>query len=47
MIIGALLTYFAVEAVFAYLAMVALCGMVVIATLGSETRGKALDEISN
>ncbi|MGY6119544.1 MFS transporter [Paraburkholderia strydomiana] len=46
LVIGALLTYFHVEAVFGYLAAVAVVGAVIFALFGIETRGKTLDEIS-
>jgi MFS transporter, putative metabolite:H+ symporter len=46
MIIGALLTYLNVEAVFGYFALVSLLGSIVIGAFGLETGGRTLDEIS-
>lgn len=46
MIIGALLTYMSVEAVFGYFAFVSLAGAIVIAAFAMETRGRTLDEIA-
>ncbi|GJH33703.1 MFS transporter [Paraburkholderia hospita] len=46
MIIGALLTYLNVEAVFGYFAFVSLAGAIVIGTFAMETRGRTLDEIA-
>lgn len=45
-IIGALLTYYSIQAAFIYLAIAAVTGMTVIALFGPETRGKELDQIS-
>lgn len=45
-IIGALLTYLNVEAVFGYFAFVSLLGSIVIAAFALETGGRPLDEIS-
>ncbi|MBN3756290.1 MFS transporter [Paraburkholderia sp. Tr-20389] len=46
MIIGALLTYLNVEAVFGYFAFVSLAGAMVMAAFAMETRGRTLDEIA-
>lgn len=46
LVIGTLLTYFHIEAVFGYLAAVAVTGALVFGLFGIETRGKTLDEIS-
>ncbi|WP_188130923.1 MFS transporter [Paraburkholderia panacisoli] len=45
-IIGALLTYLSVEAVFGYFAIVSLLGSIVIGAFALETGGRTLDEIS-
>lgn len=45
-VIGALLTWWRVEAVFAYFAIVSLLGAVVIGAFALETRGRMLDEIA-
>jgi putative MFS transporter len=46
MIIGALLTYLSVEAVFGYFAFVSLAGSIVIGAFAMETGGRTLDEIA-
>ena len=45
-IIGALLTYLHVEAVFGYFAVVSLLGAIVVGAFALETGGRTLDEIS-
>lgn len=45
-IIGALLTYLNVEAVFGYFAFVSLAGSLVIGMFATETRGRTLDELA-
>jgi MFS transporter, putative metabolite:H+ symporter len=45
-IIGGLLTYLNVEAVFGYFAVVSLLGSIVVAAFALETGGRTLDEIS-
>lgn len=46
-IIGALLTYLNVEAVFGYFAIVSLLGSIVVGAFALETGGRMLDEISS
>ncbi|WP_234775391.1 MFS transporter [Paraburkholderia tropica] len=46
LVIGTLLTYLRVEAVFGYFALVSLLGAIVIGAFAIETRGRKLDEIA-
>ncbi|WP_310631352.1 MFS transporter [Paraburkholderia sp.] len=46
LVIGALLTYLRVEAVFGYFALVSLLGAMVVGVFALETRGRKLDEIA-
>jgi MFS transporter, putative metabolite:H+ symporter len=46
LVIGTLLTYLRVEAVFGYFALVSLLGAIVIGVYAIETRGRKLDEIA-
>jgi putative MFS transporter len=45
-IIGGLLTYLSVEAVFGYFAIVSVLGSIVVGAFAMETGGRMLDEIS-